>query len=186
MAKQSTPVAIPSLTDVDAEYKDLVDREGALNTRLSEIRREISEVEAAIAAEKNKDGPRLRAAIAELVGDADAAAVDRRKHLRDLRHAEHDHEEALAEIQRRVYARRSHASHAVIVAVQGELNNRKAAIALATESALAVARDLEAFLRDLESEGVETNGLRGNIMPFFLTTGQAERYVAEHKDAGRG
>ncbi|TIP03860.1 MAG: hypothetical protein E5X72_14230 [Mesorhizobium sp.] len=185
MAK-TTSVTIPSLADVDAEYADLVARYASINQRINEIRQEIGSTEAAIAEEAKTGGPRLRPAIAELVGDADASAVDRRKKLRDLRHDEHNHSEALAEIQKRIYARRSFASSAVITAMQAEINKRVGAITVATETALAAQADLESLLRDLEAEGVETDGLRSVKVPFFLTNGQAARYVAEHKDAGRG
>lgn len=178
MAKPT--ITIPSLVEVDSEFKDLVDREASLNNRLSEIRREISEAEAAIAAERATGGPRLRSAVAELTGDTDAAAADRRKDLRELRHAEHDHLEALAVIQRRVHDRRSVASRAVIAAVQSEIDKRVSGVVTATRAALAAQIDLEALLRDIESESVETDALRSGVVPFFLTSGAAERYVAEH------
>ncbi|TGV61536.1 hypothetical protein EN784_03920 [bacterium M00.F.Ca.ET.141.01.1.1] len=183
MAKEPALI-IPTLVDVDAEYADLVARAAALNTRSAEISREISEVEAAIAAEAKTGGPRLRAPIAELVGDADAAAVDRRKELRDLRQAADNHSEALGEIQRRIYARRSFASRAVIAAVQGEIDKRVGAIVAATDVALDAHADFESLLRDLEAEGVETDAVRSAKMPFYLTNGAAARYVAEHSANG--
>lgn len=182
MAKQPATITIPSLT-IDSEYADLVARAAALNTRSAEISREIGELESAIAAEAKTAGPRLRGPIAELVGDADAAAVDRRKELRDLRQAADNHSEALGVIQRRIYDRRSFASRAVIAAVQNEIDKRVGAIVAATDVALATQADLEALLRDLEAEGVETDAVRSAKMPFFLTNGQAARYVAEQKGA---
>ncbi|MBZ9815045.1 hypothetical protein [Mesorhizobium sp. CA7] len=179
MAKQSTQITIPPLT-IDAEYKDICERELSINGGLRTIRGEIAEVEAAIMAERAIEGPRLRSSVATLVGDEDTAAVDRRTKLRELRHAEHDHDEALAVIQRRKRGRLSHASRAVISAVRGELDKRAAAIATATDVALAAQADLESLLRDLEAEGVECDALRSGKVAFFLTTGQAARYVAEH------
>ncbi|TGQ94616.1 hypothetical protein EN851_03410 [Mesorhizobium sp. M8A.F.Ca.ET.208.01.1.1] len=179
MAKPAQ-ITIPALVDVDAEYKDLVERSASLNVRIGEIRREIAETEAAIAAEAKTGGPRLRSAVAELVGDADSAAVDRRKKLRDLRHDEHNHSEALDEIQKRIYARRGFASRAVIAAVQSEIDKRVGAIVAATDVALATQADLESLLRDLESEGVETDAVRSAKVPFFLTNGQAARYISDH------
>ncbi|MGO4637233.1 hypothetical protein AB4Z43_02215 [Mesorhizobium sp. 2RAF45] len=181
MAKPT--ITIPSLVEVDSEIKDLVNREASLNNRLSEIRREITDVETAIADERTTAGPRLRSAVAQLTGDADAAAVDRRKELQTLRHAESDHLEALAVIQRRVHERRGTASRAVIAAVQSEIDKRVGAVAAATNAALSAQIDLEAFIRDLEAESVESDALRSGVTPFFLTSGAAERYVAEHGNA---
>lgn len=184
MAKQPAQIVIPSLTDVDSEYKDLVERETSLNTRVGEIRRELGEIEAAIAAERATGGPRLRGPIAELVGDADAAAVDRRNDLRELRQAESDHSEAIGVIQRRIHDRRSVASRAVVAAMRAEIDKRIGAVVAATEAALAAHGDLESLIRDLEAESVETDSLRGNTIPFFLTNGAAARYVSEHSANG--
>ena len=185
MAKQAA-FAIPSLTDVDPEYKDLISRQSKLNERIGGIRRELGETEAAITAERAIEGPRLRSSVAELLGDADMGAVDRRKKLRELRQAEHDHEEALDVISKRLSERLGRASHAVIAAVQGEIDKRVGAVALATVEALVAKNDLEALILGLEAEGCATDSLRGNVMPFFLTNGQAERYVAEHKGGANG
>lgn len=185
MAKQAT-ITIPSLADVDAEYKDLNERLAKLTERVGEIRSEIASVESAIRAEAQTAGPRLRSPIAELVGDADAAVVDRRRDLRELRQAEDNHSEAIAVIQRRIHDRRSVASRAVIVAVRNEIDKRVGGVVAAAEAALAAHADLESLLRDIEAEGVETDSLRGVIIPFFLTNGQAERYVAEHKGGVNG
>ncbi|TPL97312.1 hypothetical protein [Mesorhizobium sp. B2-3-10] len=178
MAK--SPITIPSMIEADADYADLVARQTSINERIGEIRRELAETQAAISAEQATAGPRLRAPIAELVGDADAAAVDRRKKLSDLRHQESDHEEANSVIQRRIYDRRSFASRAVIAAVRAEIDARVSAVVAATEAALTAQADLESLIRDLEAEGVEADSLRSGVVPFFLTSGQATRYVAEH------
>ncbi|MBZ9904787.1 hypothetical protein LB557_02035 [Mesorhizobium sp. BR115XR7A] len=172
-------LTIPPLT-IDAEYKDFDDRELALNSSIRCIRAEKAEVESAIAAERVTEGPRLRSSVATLVGDEDTAVVDRRKKLQELRHAEHDHDEALVVVQRRKHARISHASRVVIAAVQGEIDKRVAAVVAGTEAALTAQADLESLIRDLEAEGVEADSLRSGVVPFFLTSGQAARYVAEH------
>jgi prefoldin subunit 5 len=180
-------IVIPSLADVDAEHADLIERTGSLNARMGEIRREISEVESAIAAERTTAGPRLRSAVAELTGDADAAAVDRRKELRELRQAEHDHSEALDVIQRRIYDRRQVASRLVIEAIRPEVNKRVSAVVAALETAIAARRDIDELIRALEREGVETDAFAGSVLPFFMgdvADGAAVRYVKAQREAG--
>lgn len=180
-------IVIPSLADTDAEYRDLIERSVSLNTALSEIRREIGEIEAAIAAERATEGTRLRSAVATLTGDADSAAVDRRKDLRELRHAEHDHEEALGIVQRRIYDRRGVASRAVIEAIRPEVSKRVSVVVAALETAIAARKDIDELTRALEREGVETDSFVGAVAPFFMgdvADGAAARYVKAQREAG--
>jgi hypothetical protein len=74
----------------------------------------------------------------------------------------------------------------VIAVMRGEIDGRVTAVVDATDTALAAQSDLESLLRDIEAEGAKIDVLRSGVVPFFLTSGAAARYVAEHRQAGRG
>lgn len=174
---------VPSLEEVDPDYRALVERRAKVANELAANARDQQSLRSDL--EKNRKGPSLRSAVGELVGDV--IEIDERpKQLAELRKRAHDLEEAEAILSKRIADRKGAASIAVCNAVKIEFGTRVKALAQALEVAHAARRHFEDLLLELEANDVAWTRLGVVRQPWMgdIRDGHIQRFIREAKEHG--
>jgi len=176
--------SVPSLEEVDADYRALVERRAKVANELAANAREQQSLRADL--DRNRKGPSLRSAVGELVGDV-IELDERPKQLAELRKRAHDLEEAEAILRKRISDRKGAASIAVCNAVKAEFGARVKALAQALEVAHAARLHFEDLLLNLEANDVSGWTRLGVVrQPWMgdIHDGHIQRFMREAKEAG--
>ncbi|WP_438278800.1 hypothetical protein [Nitrobacter sp.] len=187
MAKKSTEAFVVPSLEFSPEYAALVTKRSVLLERQSTLRNERREVEKQI---KALPAPTHRTPqrVAELLGDDPETDTLLHKRLADIRTSEHDVEDALEIVRRRLADARGPASVAVCAAVRPEYTRRVKAM-VAAVTALRVAReDYESLLDDFIANDIAWTHLVP-MQPTFCGDrhdGHLDRYLRAAKEAGYG
>ncbi|MQX19792.1 hypothetical protein [Sinorhizobium meliloti] len=183
-APAAEPFRVPSLGEVDADYREIEQKISALQADQSATTREISVLEQDI---HRRPAPAVRAGVAALIGEVvDTTLEARPARLRELRQHAQDIEAAVEILRRRLADRRASASAAVRAAVKDEYGRRVGAVAEALKEASAAHLELVDLIDQLEREDVSWVAL-GPMQPRFLgdpRDGHVQRYLKEAKELG--
>ncbi|WP_104665049.1 hypothetical protein [Ensifer adhaerens] len=186
--KKSSPAAepfrVPSLGEVDQDYREIEQKIAGLRNDQSTTAREIVELEQDLRA---RQAPSMRSGVAALLGEVVDTTLERRPaRLAELRKHAADIEAAVEILQRRLADRRGMASAAVRAAVKDEYRLRVAAVAEALLQANAAHVALVDIVDQLDREDVSWTAL-GPMQPNFLgdaRDGHVHRYIREAKELG--
>lgn len=183
-AATTEPFQVPTLADVDAEYREIEQKIAALRADQATTAREVAVLEEDI---RTRRAPAVRASVSALLGEVvDTTLESRPARLRELRKHAEDLEAAIEILRRRLADRRVQASAAVRAAVKAEYGLRVAAVVDALLAANSAHLALVDLVDQLEREDVSWTAL-GPMQPRFLgdpRDGHVQRYVREAKELG--
>ena len=186
--KKSSPAAepfrVPSLGEVDQDYREIEQKIAGLRNDQSTTAREIVELEQDLRA---RQAPSMRSGVAALLGEVVDTTLERRPaRLAELRKHAGDIEAAIEILQRRLAERRDRASAAVRAATKQEYGRRVKAVAEALQQANAAHLELIDIVDQFEREGISWTAL-GPMQPNFLGSaydGHVQRYAREAREFG--
>jgi len=183
--KATDAFVVPSLADASPDYAALVQKQAELQARQSALRDQRREVERDIAAQPPAT-MRMSARVAELLGDEPDSAPNLQRRLAEVRSAEHDVEEAIEIVRRRLADARGLASVAVCTAVKPEYARRVKAMVAAVTALQAAREDYDALVDELVVNDVQWTSLKP-MQPTFCGDrhdGHLSRYLKDAKEAG--
>lgn len=177
------PFRVPALTEVDAEYGALTEKQTELLQRQATVTAERRSIERQISA---APAPTFRPAVAELLGESSDSSSSLRTQAKGLLALEKDIASALEVIRQRLTTARGKASQLVCDVVRPEYGRRVAAICGALQ-ALAEARAEYDNLRDEFDRNDVAWGSLGPVSLNFLgdaRDGHIDRFIREAREAG--
>jgi len=183
--KATDAFVVPSLAEASPEYAALLQKQAELQARQSTLRDQRREVEREIAAQPVAT-MRVSARVAELLGDELDSAPNLQRRLAEVRSAEHDVEEAIEIVRRRLADARGLASVAVCTAVRPEYARRVKAMVAAVTALQAAREDYDALVDELVVNDVQWTSLVP-MHPTFCgdrQDGHLTRYLRDAKEAG--
>jgi len=183
--KSADEFRVPALAEASPEYAALLQKQAELQARQSALRDQRREVEREIAAQPPAT-MRVSARVAELLGDEPDSAPNLQRRLAEVRSAEHDVEEAVEIVRRRLADARGMASVAVCTAVRPEYARRVKAMVSAVSALQDARADYDALVDDLVANDVAWTSLVP-MHPTFCGDrhdGHLARYLRDAKEAG--
>lgn len=184
-APAAEPFRALSMADAHPEYGRMAERIVALNTRTQDLRRERQALEAAVASDT---APKIRPAVAALLGDEPSHIDNHRGRLAEIRGELADIETALVVAERRKREFETAASRAICDAARPEMERRMAVLLSALEAVAIAHRDVTDIVLAVEAEGASPGSL-GPVRAHFLgdprdADSQMARFVREARGAG--
>ncbi|MBP1848495.1 hypothetical protein J2046_006791 [Rhizobium petrolearium] len=187
MKKQTTTAEfiVPSLTDVDATFKDLMSRRGLLLDKQRSLNAERSTIEREIGAQT---GPGYTASVAALLGEGDGTdpLISKRNRITEIRKELSDVDTAISIVDRRISEQKPRANTAAVEACREEYGRRVRAVVdslLEVKAARAAYDDLR---YQFESHDIQWTSLIPMYLNFLgdARDGNIDRVVNEMKGAG--
>ena len=179
------PFRVPSLSDVDPIYKDLLNRRALLLGKQSGLSVERREIERELGAQS---GPGYSASVAALLGEGDGTdpAVAKRARLAEIKKEQADVEAALSIVDRRLAEQKPHANTTAVEACRAEYGRRVVAMVDAFRVVQAAREDYDGLRFAMDREGIQWTRL-GPMNPNFLgdtKDGRIQQFIRDATECG--
>lgn len=183
--KKPEEFRVPSLSEVDATYKDLERRRQILSEKKTALAREQASLEAEIGSRAPLP---YSTSVAALLGeDADAETENRpRARLKELKAEIRDIEIAVEVIDRRVAEQRPKANAAVLAACRPEYGRRVRALVDALQAVSTARAAYDQMRNEFEANDIQWTALVPLGLGFLgdARDGHVQRIVREAREAG--